>query len=792
MKPAATLPEESRQQVRRIVLTSRVAGLIVVLALGAMVIIINWGQVYTPQGVAGLLTVAVGGIAFFALSTLARVGHTRVIEKTLAEVQRLTEQLREIADTDALTGMWNLRAFQARLDSEITSARDERRPVSLIVADLDNFKLLNDAYGHQFGDRVLAETGKVFTSVGGPTACAARLGGDEFALILPDRARSEAVDLARRIDAALRDLRLNAEMPATLGSFGIGTYPDDGESVRELFAAADSRMYSEKHRRKAESVSSLTGAARKLFVRVGRSMKPDHTTGQILQEIAVAARDEFALSLCAISIGSRDRHSALVVAAGALPDYEHACIAAAAGGPVTASIVAERLPGETWVVDAPVPDGAGANGVLVLAGQPSSSFRPDTLIVLALADLVQAVVANGRAHVDAIRAGQERDIHIDLARALATADTLHDGLTTVTQMIREFIGCTSVLIEGLPSDTVKSPFHVSTGPDPEVRRQWEADRQREEVQAFLKRLADDAPLIVAEPATDPRTPPAQQRLVVMAGIQSMAVAPIRFDGKPLALLGGLSTASGFFDEARLVVLTTIADHLAPAIKVALLRDELEASYQQLEQASRDSLARLADAAEARDPHTGGHLRRIRFYSVELALELGLSDAEAHAIGAASTIHDLGKLRLPDAVLMNPGKLSEDDWELIRLHPEHGERLIGESPMFETERVVVRWHHERWDGSGYPDGLRGDAIPLAARIVAVADAFDALTTERPYKRAWSLTEAFDEIERMKGRLFCPSVVDALGALFRTGRLAAIFEAVEDHEQTHRSMVEREAA
>jgi putative two-component system response regulator len=240
------------------------------------------------------------------------------------------------------------------------------------------------------------------------------------------------------------------------------------------------------------------------------------------------------------------------------------------------------------------------------------------------------------------------------------------------------------------------------------------------------------------------------------------------------------------------VLTTIADHLAPAIKVALLRDELEASYQQLEQASRASLARLADAAEARDPHTGGHLRRIRVYSVELARELGLSPVEADAIGAASTIHDLGKLRLPDAVLMNPGKLTEDDWELIRLHPEQGERLIGDSPMFETERVVARWHHERWDGSGYPDGLTGLEIPLPARIVAVADAFDALTTVRPYKRAWSLAEAYDEIERMKGRLFCPRVVDALAALWRGGRLEDIYRAADDEERALHLPAEREAA
>ncbi len=265
----------------------------------------------------------------------------------------------------------------------------------------------------------------------------------------------------------------------------------------------------------------------------------------------------------------------------------------------------------------------------------------------------------------------------------------------------------------------------------------------------------------------------------------VAVCPIRFDGEALGIVCALSEEREYFHEDNIAVLMTIADHLAPAINVALLRDQLEASYAELAQESRESLSRLADAAEARDPHTGGHLRRIRHYSVELARCVGLNEEEAQAIGLASTIHDLGKLSLSDEVLHKAGKLTPEDWDQMRAHPQHGERLIGRSPKFDTERVVARWHHERWDGTGYPDGLRGEAIPLAARIVAVADAFDALTTERPYKRAWTLEEAVDELIASRGKLFCPRVVDALESLWRSGRLAEIYEAAEldEHDATH---------
>jgi putative two-component system response regulator len=270
-------------------------------------------------------------------------------------------------------------------------------------------------------------------------------------------------------------------------------------------------------------------------------------------------------------------------------------------------------------------------------------------------------------------------------------------------------------------------------------------------------------------------------LLDRAGVRTSAICPVRLDGQLLGILGAVSTTPGFFNEDIVAMLMTITDHLAPAISVALLRDELELSYAQLEEASRESLARLAYAAEARDPHTGGHLRRIRHYSVALALEAGLDAGEAKAIGAASTIHDLGKLSLSDEVLLKPGKLTPGDWDQMREHPGHGERLIGDSPKFELERAVARWHHERWDGTGYPDGLTGEEIPLAARIVAVADAFDALTTDRPYKRAWSLDETCDEVLRMRGRLFCPRIVDALEALRRSGRLAQICAETEDRER-----------
>lgn len=791
MKSAATLPEAARDEVRRIVVITRLAGVAVAAALAVSALYINRATPLSLEAITNYFSIVVGLGAFVALSTLARMGHARVLERALVEVNRLTEQLRDLADHDPLTGLYNLRSFQQIMETEMEQARRDGRAVSLIVADLDNFKLLNDSFGHQFGDAVLRETGQVFTEWGGLRGLAARLGGDEFALLIPGATRDAALRAAHDLEAALRAVRFNGQGTAMLGSFGIGTCPADGNTVQALFAAADGRMYSEKHRRKAESLSSLAGAARKLFVRAGRAMRPDQTAAQILQEIAQATHEEFALSLCAISIHPRAHHPRVMAVAATSPELEMACVESGARGAFDVNAISPLVPAEMWLIEASIPDESGDGGLLLLGGLPTTSFRPDAPVVVALADLLHAVVANDRARVDATQAGRERDIHIDLAHALAGGGALAERLSAVTALISDFIGASTVSIEGLRPVADAIPYSLATQTGAQTVGEWVASRATDEARQFMAIVASEAPCIIDDPQHDERVPAAQRDVLARARVETCAFVPIRFDGQSLGLVGAASDEPGFFNEDKLAVLLTIADHLAPAISVALLRDELEASYTQLERESRESLARLADAAEARDPHTGGHLRRIRYYCVELARQLGLPDEEAQAIGAASAIHDLGKLSLPDSVLMKPGKLTPEDWDRMREHPRHGEQLIGDSPKFELERVVARWHHERWDGTGYPDGLRREQIPLAARIVAVADALDALTTERPYKHAWSLDDAFMEVRRASGKLFCPRVVGALDVLWRSGRLARLYEAAGDAEQAF-LMHAREAA
>lgn len=184
-------------------------------------------------------------------------------------------------------------------------------------------------------------------------------------------------------------------------------------------------------------------------------------------------------------------------------------------------------------------------------------------------------------------------------------------------------------------------------------------------------------------------------------------------------------------------------------------DELRARVKSLTRLKRHTddlesaesiIVSLALTVEARDPYTEGHCERLATYAVGLGTALGLTTEELAALSRGGYLHDVGKIGVPDSVLLKPGRLTPAEYSLIKLHPVIGERLLGNLRSLAPVRPIVRHHHERLDGTGYPDGLRGDEIPLLAQVVAVVDVFDALTTTRPYRRALSYEEAIKELRR----------------------------------------------
>jgi HD-GYP domain-containing protein (c-di-GMP phosphodiesterase class II) len=187
--------------------------------------------------------------------------------------------------------------------------------------------------------------------------------------------------------------------------------------------------------------------------------------------------------------------------------------------------------------------------------------------------------------------------------------------------------------------------------------------------------------------------------------------------------------------------------------------------EQLRDAQLEIISRLVQAAESRDGDTGDHIHRIGNLCERLALQVGFDTSKANMLRHASAMHDVGKVGIPDSVLLKPGSLDADEWEVMKSHATKGADILARStsPMIQMAETIARTHHERWDGSGYPHGLKGEEIPLEGRICAICDVYDALGSKRPYKDAWSPQQVVDEIARSSGSHFDPALVEAFLAL-----------------------------
>lgn len=193
---------------------------------------------------------------------------------------------------------------------------------------------------------------------------------------------------------------------------------------------------------------------------------------------------------------------------------------------------------------------------------------------------------------------------------------------------------------------------------------------------------------------------------------------------------------------------------------AMLEVKVQERTKELHDAHLELVQRLGRAAEYRDNETGFHIIRMGQYSALLGRAAGMTEAECEMLLHASPMHDIGKIGIPDRILLKPGKLDPEEWEIMKTHTLIGSELLSgsSSPLMQMAAIIAETHHEKWDGSGYPHGLKGEEIPLVGRICALCDVFDALTTERPYKKAWSVADAVAEIERGSGTHFDPRLVE----------------------------------
>ena len=265
-------------------------------------------------------------------------------------------------------------------------------------------------------------------------------------------------------------------------------------------------------------------------------------------------------------------------------------------------------------------------------------------------------------------------------------------------------------------------------------------------------VAEEVCILAKDASHDDRFSGSESILAI--NLRSVMCAPLVNRGKVLGVIYlDNREKPGCFDEDDVALLSALANQSAVAIDNSWLHEEIQESY-------HEAILALLNTVEAKDPITSGHSQRTSLYAYQIAQEMGLSEEESQRIKTAAELHDIGKIGVRDLIIGKESPLSTMEFDSIKDHVLTGENIIKPIEYLRFAGPMIRHHHERYDGLGYPDGLRGDQIPLGARIIGVADAFDAMTTQRPYNAPLSFKEALEEIQASKEKQFDPDVVDAL--------------------------------
>ena len=681
-------------------------------------------------------------------------------------------QLQAEARVDPKTGLYNARYFATTLAAEIARAARFERPMSLIMADLDLLRDINNSYGHLAGDAVLRGIAEVFRQQLRHYDVPARFGGEEFSILLPETPPEHAMEIAERIRRAVAEKEFEVETAAepirATVSIGVAGFPKDGVDANELIHQADLAVYRAK----------LQGRNRVL----GASTEPLLLTAERSAKLRAVVEEETAnvVGLPSVEMPELDAPAAQERRSSPKPRTLH--------GPTFFSL-SLRL---AFVVVAVSIVGVGAGGVGLVFGRTTDYIG--LLAILALVGAGQAlsyeaVELEGSLSVSVVgslagaalfgyRAALPLAVTIAVVDWSARRNSLHHVVYNIGTMAASSLAAASVfdIWEHTSTDVdrgVVAALGVGAG-----------------AVYFLVNMGLLSLASAVEGHENP-TNVFRERYAwllphyVVYGFIGAVMAMAYHDVRLYAL--------AVFAIPLLLMRKTQESYLKHTQKSALkLREaaetiqsqnvSLEHANRALRERSTQAMESLSATVDARDSYTAGHSRRVQQLSLALGRELGLSQAELDLLGHAALFHDIGKLAIPDSILLKPASLTPEEWGIMQGHAEEGARIIDRLGFLQDAVPAIRHHHERFDGTGYPQRLRGEEIPLGARIIHVADALDSMLTTRIYRAARSVDEALAEVKAKSGTQFCPRCVAALI------RILPLESAVSELASSERQLVQ----
>ena len=652
-------------------------------------------------------------------------------------------QLQAEARVDPKTGLYNARYFATTLAAEIARASRFERPMSLIMADLDLLRDINNSYGHLAGDAVLKGIAEIFHQELRHYDVPARFGGEEFSILLPETPPEQAMEIAERIRRAVAEREFEVETAAepirATVSLGVAGYPMDGLDANELIHQADLAVY----RGKLQGRNRVVGAsAEPLLMASERSAKlravvEDGEHRATLPpaepiEQAEERRTPKPRTLHGPTFFQLSARLALVVASVSVIG-----IGAGAAGLIwghstdyVGLLAVIGLVGAGQALSFELSEVEGSLSVSVvgsLAGAALFDYRAALPLAVTIA-VVDWSARRNSLHTVVYNIGTMAMSSL----AAAAVFTIWSGGGDMARLIVAAIGLVAGAVYFLVNMGMLSFASGVEGHE----SPWAV---------FHERFAWLLPHYVVYGFIG---------AVMAIGYDAVGLYGLAVFAVPLLLMRKTQ-------EAYLKHTQKSATKLREAAETIQSQNvSLEQANKLLRERSTAAMESLSATVDARDSYTAGHSRRVQQLSLAIGRELGLSQAELDLLGHAALFHDIGKLGIPDTILLKPSSLTGEEWALMQRHAEEGARIIDRLGFLQDAVPAIRHHHERFDGTGYPDRIAGDEIPLGARIIHVADALDSMLTTRIYRAARPVNEALAEVKDKAGTQFCPRCVAAL--------------------------------